>query len=192
MNPREQKKKAKPKKKVEYQPKGSLYKYIEHCKITFKTVMNEADSCCDEFISQFKLILDNYGTDFGDLSFKQIIDICIANPKWLDWLDDNDFIEKEILMTLSVGDMFKIGDDSVILSTGIFGGELFLVSLTSGEQLHGAISYEGDPTDIEDIDTIFQVFSLNQEDDDDIDELNEILSTRIPRGSKITISKKNK
>ena len=76
-----------------------MYKYTKLAPITFEQILMYIgeNGACDELVSEFKKIVIAYGILFGEtMSFKDIMAIAVKESKWLDWLLENDFIEKDV------------------------------------------------------------------------------------------------
>ncbi len=162
-----------------------VIKYKKLNEITFESILNYVSSndCCSEFIVDFKFILKKYGVEFGNLSFKELIDICLTeNPERIEWLEDNNFICKELTVCLLVGDIFIIDKTQFMLCEEDY--KHFLVNLETGHCTDSInLSDYDDEYNDEYIKDLF-----NEVDDVKI---LKILETRIPAGS-YSISLKTK
>lgn len=119
-----------------------------------------------------------YGVDFGNKTFKEIIHILQKHSKWMDWLEANCFISKTLLVAISAGDRFKFKGHEVLLINDY--NSMGLVVLKTGELLQGFIEVD-DPDNIESENAIRDIFELTSAPHD-MKELEKILKTRIPKG----------
>ena len=133
---------------------------------------------CSEGIKEFKLVIDHLSTNFGNASFKDLMGVCIDHPKWIQWLDENNFISKELSYNgISCGDLFTIDGKKCILAAD--GCEASLVSMDGSTFFGDTLSIKNAKC-IKDLDNIFYLFGV---DDNDSPALEKILLTRVPAGS---------
>jgi hypothetical protein len=161
--------------------------YTKNYDITFESIMDEMGNIgsCDEAIREFKKIVSIYGVKFGDIPFSDIMMIILKEKKWLDWLLKNDFITKNSIANVQVGDVFTLyGVFHMLIK--IDDKTVCLVNLENGESTDQTNVDDSD--DIVEEEKLFEIFDLlsNQEK-----ELQEIIESRIS-WSKLKISKNGK
>jgi len=163
-----------------------LYKYTKNEDITFESILAFIgdNGACQELTRELKKIISEYGVEFGDMSFKDMMEIVVKEERWIEWLEENEFIEKDTSVDICIGDVFTMYNEPHML-ININGDSVCLVSLKDGETC--------DPVDVEDTDRIEpdEIFEIFDIDKDEVEDLQEILESRIPSSS-VKISKKGK
>jgi len=167
---------TKKKKKNVNEFKHGLFLYTRVCEISFETILETIANTggCNELRSEFKKVVENYGIDFGNLTFPSMMKILLKEEEWLKWLIDQDFIDKDEDFLVSIGDIFTFrGDPHMVVNSN---DNLCLVNLSNG--------VAGDSFDVNDIFslTIENLFDIFEVDPGDPDSLIDIISKRIPVG----------
>jgi hypothetical protein len=170
---------------MSYQPKNSLFKFKKLREITYENILasatvNPYNSC---FARNFKQVIDEYGTDFGKMSFERIIDACINHILWLDWLTSHNFIVRSnIPFSLNIGDIVNYRKQLCIISSD--GEHIDLISLKNGSWV-SSTDYE----DFSDDEALMEIFNLTSIFDP---ELGKMIRTKIPAGEILNYLRKTK
>jgi hypothetical protein len=175
---KQSKKKKVTKAEKTYQAPNSLFKYTRRSVISFETIMSNLDSTCDKAQKEFKQALGILGTNFEKMSFSDLMDICVDYPEWIAFLEENDFISRELSYNgISCGDLFTVEGKQCILTSD--GSDVNLVAIDGTYYTSDATSVNN-PKSIKDLDNIYYIFGI---DEGNAAELEKILMTRVPKGS---------